>query len=83
MPLNYTDPTEAAPERVRVIRELGQGRAATARLVDATFSDGTTLRCVEKVFRPGLLTKAIYRICFFAPFAYQFNEDAIRAHPPK
>ncbi|WP_145385425.1 hypothetical protein [Stieleria neptunia] len=73
------DPTENAPADVRVVRELGKGRAATARLVDATFRDGSTVRCVEKVFCPGRLTRAIYRIFFFAPFAYQFNRDAILA----
>ncbi len=73
------DPTENAPTDVHVVRELGKGRAATARLVDAAFRDGSTVRCVEKVFCPGRLTRAIYRIFFFAPFAYQFNRDAIMA----
>ncbi|WP_182865287.1 hypothetical protein [Stieleria mannarensis] len=73
------DPIESAPVEVRIVRKLGKGRAATARLVDATFADGLTQRVVEKVFCPGRLTRTIYRLCFFAPFAYQFNRDAILA----
>jgi hypothetical protein len=73
------DPTKNAPCTVHVIRELGKGRAATARLVEATFADGSSLRCVEKVFNPGWLTRTIYRLSFFAPFAYQFNRSAIMA----
>jgi hypothetical protein len=34
---------------------------------------------VEKVFRPGLLTRAIYRAAFQAPFAYQDDAEAILA----
>lgn len=79
MNLKPIDPTENAPATVHVIRELGKGRAATARLVDATFEDGTSVRCVEKVFNPGWLTRTIYRLSFFAPFAYQFNRSAITA----
>ena len=45
------------------------------RLADGAAS----LLCVEKVFRPGLLTRLIYRLSFQAPFAYQDNADAILA----
>lgn len=41
--------------------------------------DKRSLLCVEKVFRPGLLTRLIYRLAFQAPFAYQDNADAILA----
>ena len=67
------------PVDVRVVRTLGNGRAATAELVDATWDDGSRVRCVEKVFDPGLLTRLIYRIAFAAPFAYQSNRHAILA----
>ncbi|KAA1260994.1 hypothetical protein LF1_35360 [Rubripirellula obstinata] len=67
------------PSVVRVVRTLGNGRAATAELVDATWEDGSSLRCVEKVFDPGRLTRLIYRIAFAAPFAYQSNRHAILA----
>ncbi len=40
---------------------------------------GATVRCVEKVFAPGRLTRCIYRASFAAPFAYQSNRDAILA----
>ena len=79
MNLNPFDPLENAPLSVQSLRVLGKGRAATARLVDATFADGSTIRCVEKVFTPGWLTRTIYRLSFFAPFAYQSNRDAITA----
>lgn len=67
------------PMRVEKIRVLGNGRAATAELVEAVWADGSTTRCVEKVFDPGLLTKLIYRIAFAAPFAYRSNRNAILA----
>jgi hypothetical protein len=67
------------PRSVRVLRTLGQGRAAQAELVDAVMPDGRVLRCVEKVFNPGLLTRTIYRCSFQSPFAYQSNRDAILA----
>ncbi len=67
------------PRSVRPIRTLGKGRAAQAQLVVATLDDGSEVTCVEKVFAPGLLTRAIYRISFQAPFAYQSNADAIAA----
>ena len=70
---------ESAPETVQIVKTLGRGRAAQARLVDATFGDGRRVRCVEKVFAPGFLTRFIYRIAFQAPFAYQTNFDAIAA----
>ncbi len=67
------------PDHVRVIRTLGNGRAATAELVEATWSDGRRKRYVEKVFAPGLLTRCIYRFAFASPFAYQANRHAILA----
>ena len=70
---------ETAPESIRILQTLGRGRAAQARLVEATFGDGRCVRCVEKVFAPGLLTRLIYRIGFQAPFAYQTSFDAIAA----
>lgn len=67
------------PRSVRVLKTLGHGRAARAELVDAEMPDGRVLRCVEKVFDPGLLTRTIYRCSFQSPFAYQSNRDAILA----
>lgn len=67
------------PTAVNPIAVLGHGRAAEARLVEVSLADGRTQRCVEKVFRPGLLTRTIYRACFQAPFGYQDNADAILA----
>jgi hypothetical protein len=67
------------PHSIRTIKVLGRGRAAEARLVSATLQGGEERLCVEKVFRPGLLTRAIYRIAFQAPFAYQTCEHAILA----
>ena len=80
-PLAGLIPTQGGLQPVQVVpvRVLGQGRAAQARLVDVTTLDGRQLRCVEKVFCPGLLTRTIYRVCFQAPFAYQDNVDAILA----
>lgn len=68
---------ETEPVEVRVLRTLGHGRAALAQLVDAEMPCGRTVRCVEKVFAPGWLTRTIYRISFQSPFAYQSNRDAI------
>lgn len=65
------------PKTVKPIKVLGRGRAAQAILVDATFDSGKTVRCVEKRFSPGWLTRFIYRIGFQSPFAYQSNRDAI------
>lgn len=62
-----------------MIRILGSGRAARAQLVDAQMPDGSIVRCVEKVFAPGRLTRWIYRAAFAAPFAYQTNRNAILA----
>ncbi|SMP47821.1 hypothetical protein SAMN06265222_102342 [Neorhodopirellula lusitana] len=67
------------PDHVRLIRTLGNGRAATAELVEATWADGRRQQYVEKVFAPGLLTRVIYRLAFAAPFAYQSNRHAILA----
>ena len=77
-----TDPQgiefDRPPANLRVIRILGCGRAARAQLVDAKMPDGSVVRCVEKVFDPGLLTRTLYRLSFAAPFAYQSNVHAIR-----
>lgn len=67
------------PISVECVRVLGHGRAAEARLVTATDARGNRFSCVEKVFRPGLLTRTIYRAAFQAPFAYQDNAEAILA----
>ncbi|MFK8113505.1 MAG: hypothetical protein AB8B91_14970 [Rubripirellula sp.] len=75
---NNTSPM-ACPHSIQVIRILGKGRAAQARLVDATMPDGRVVRCVEKVFAPGRLTRTLYRLSFQAPFGYQTNRDAILA----
>ena len=69
----------AVPLKVNVLRTLGRGRAARAQAVEALMPDGTVVRCVEKVFAPGLLTRIIYRLSFQSPFAYQSNRDAILA----
>ncbi len=74
-----SEPTTAPPTSVRVLRTLGHGRAAQAQLVEAVMSDGRVVKCVEKVFAPGLLTRTIYRLSFQSPFAYQSNRDAILA----
>lgn len=67
------------PQKICVIRILGHGRAAKAQLVDAVMPSGEKVRCVEKVFAPGRLTRWIYRASFQAPFAYQNNIHAIQA----
>lgn len=67
------------PVAIAPLRVLGHGRAAEARLVRATDADGYEYLSVEKVFRPGWLTRTIYRAAFQSPFAYQDNADAIRA----
>ena len=67
------------PINIRQLKVLGCGRAAEARLVEATTESGRVLTCVEKVFRPGWLTRLIYRASFQAPFAYQHNRNAVIA----
>jgi len=67
------------PTSIRPIRVLGHGRAAEARLVQATHETGESVICVEKIFHPGLLTRSIYRAAYQTSFAYQHNSDAIRA----
>lgn len=69
----------AEPSQIRILRTLGRGRAAQARLVEAQWADGRSLLCVEKVFVPGRLTRFIYRFSFQSPFAYQHNRDAVLA----
>jgi hypothetical protein len=59
---------------------LGNGRAAEARLVEALGAGGReSILVVEKTFRPGMLTRLIYRAAYQAPFAYQHTRDAILA----
>ena len=65
------------PIAVETIRILGKGRAAVATLVEATMKSGEKVRCVEKRFTPGWLTRCIYRLSFQSPFAYQSNRNAI------
>jgi len=67
------------PERIESVFKLGAGRAAEAILVKARDQTGNTRLCVEKIFRPGWLTRTVYRCAFQAPFAYQNSEDAILA----
>ena len=64
------------PVHVNEVKALGHGRAAKAVLVDAVMQNGQTIRCVEKIFAPGRLTRTIYRLGFQAPFAYQKNIHA-------
>ncbi|TWU13055.1 hypothetical protein CA54_18810 [Symmachiella macrocystis] len=67
------------PQKIESLLKLGAGRAAEAILVKARDQTGHTRLCVEKIFRPGWLTRAVYRCAFQAPFAYQNSEDAILA----
>jgi hypothetical protein len=67
-----------------VIRVLGSGRGAEARLV--AFHNGRNGRnendgseFVEKVFRPGRLTRLIYWLCFQSPFPYRASQDGVLA----
>ena len=76
---NADDAPTVVPLDVKVLRTLGHGRAARAQLVEVLMPYGEKIRCVEKVFAPGLLTRVIYRLSFQAPFAYQNNRDAILA----
>ncbi|WP_144059709.1 hypothetical protein [Rhodopirellula sallentina] len=75
--LGSTGNARPAPDHVRHLRTLGNGRAATAELVEARWADGRTELYVEKVFAPGRLTRCIYRFAFASPFPYQSNHDAI------
>lgn len=67
------------PVAITRLRVLGHGRAAEARLVRAKDRDGYEYLSVEKVFRPGILIRTIYRAAFQSPFAYRDNADAICA----
>ena len=78
-PVTSNNEPTAVPLKVNVLKTLGHGRAARAQAVEALMPDGTVVRCVEKVFAPGLLTRIIYRLSFQSPFAYQSNRDAILA----
>lgn len=62
-----------------LIREIGRGRGAVARLVKIQDSSGKTSLGVEKVFRAGRLTRLIYWLLFQSPFPYRSSLDAIRA----
>jgi hypothetical protein len=59
------------------LRVLGKGRAARAVLVRIEGFDEGKAECVEKIFRPGLLTRFIYWFFFQSPFPYRLSEDAI------
>lgn len=76
-PTEYDRLRGLAPQSVRVLSILGHGRAAQAKLVEATLPSGKVETVVEKVFAPGLLTRTVYRLSFQAPFAYQSNYNAI------
>ncbi len=78
-PDQYQRTSVAGPKTVQPIRVIGNGRAAKAVLVEATFESGEKTQCIEKHFSAGLLTSLIYRICYQAPFAYRSNRDAILA----
>jgi hypothetical protein len=67
------------PQQIIAGPVLGNGRAAKATLVEAIRANGESILAVEKMFRPSLLTRFIYRCSFQAPFAYQFTRDAISA----
>ena len=67
------------PRVIQPMTEIRHGRAAHVRLVETVTESGTPTLCVEKVFRPGLLTKLIYRATFQAPFAYQHSREAVLA----
>jgi len=67
------------PRHVEPLLTLGAGRAAQAILVRATDDHGGERLCVEKVFRPGWLTRGIYRGLLQAPFPYQQCDDAVLA----
>ena len=71
--------TNWEPQTLTLLATVGQGRAAQARLVEAIDRNGECRLCVEKLFRPPLLTRLIYRIAFQAPFAYQWCDEAIVA----
>ncbi len=93
IPLNHFDAGDAArdelgivpvrhgiaPRSIVAMAAIGHGRAAQVRLVECRLADGRQLVAVEKVFRPALLTRLIYRLGFQAPFGYQTNQDAIVA----
>ena len=70
-------PTETVSLSLTYERTLGSGRSATARLVRVEGLHGEPCMIVEKVFRPGLLTRLIYALAFQAPFGYRYNEAAI------
>lgn len=67
------------PQQLQKLKVLGSGRAAQAVLVEAIDGSGVQKTCVEKIFRPGLLTRFIYRCVYQSAFPYQVSEDAIQA----
>ena len=79
VPSSEREAVASVPVDVRFLRRLGNGRAAEANLVEARFANGRRMTCVEKVFRPGLLTRVLYRLAFQAPFPYSQNRHAIEA----
>lgn len=64
---------------IKTIRLLGAGRAAKAVLVRVQLKNGEIFDCVEKIFKPGFLTRFIYWIIYQSPFPYQHSRDAISA----
>ncbi len=72
-------PGSWSPHQLDPVVKIGAGRAAQAILVRAVDSCGNERHCVEKVFRPGWLTRTVYRCAFQAPFAYQHSLDAVLA----
>gem|GEM_PF-2803983 len=65
--------------RITPSRVLGKGRAAKAVLVDVEEPGGKKYQCVEKLFKPGWLTRFIYWCFFQSPFPYSLSFDAISA----
>lgn len=65
--------------RIAPVRTLGKGRAALAVLVETEDESGVRTRCVEKIFKPGWLTRFVYWFFFQSPFPYRYCRDAILA----
>ena len=75
----YWKNEEEQRSRIEKLKVLGAGRAATASLVRVTRSGHEPLICVEKCFKPGVLTRFIYWCFFQSPFPYQHDRNAIGA----
>ncbi len=65
--------------KIETLKYIGKGRASRAVLVKVTTAENESFECVEKIFNPGFLTKFIYWFSFQSPFAYQYNQNAIKA----